>query len=150
MVRPEFSIIRLPSWEFNSRSARVITAARLLSVGVWHTDVEEVLSFTDERSLYLAIGPTNTNDVAGAAEMRVFPDCHEAKLLAVVVRGELRGQGYGRYMLSALEECARNAGASTMKLISSPEAIGFYDVMGYAAVSLIDGGYRNMVKDLNR
>ena len=51
----------------------------------------------------------------------------------IAVRKKFRGQGLGRYVLRAAEECARQDGAAALTLCAQVRARGFYEKCGYAA-----------------
>jgi predicted GNAT family N-acyltransferase len=51
----------------------------------------------------------------------------------VCVSKEYRGKGFGRRVLSALEEDARKAGGRTVSLSAQCAAQGFYEKSGYTA-----------------
>ena len=52
----------------------------------------------------------------------------------IAVRKKFRGQGLGRYVLRAAEECARQDGAAALTLCAQVRAQGFYEKCGYAAL----------------
>ncbi len=117
-------------------------------------DVQALLARLDA---YLhGLYPAESNHIIGvealcAPSVRFFTARRDGALLgtgAVVISGEqgeikrmmvseaARGLGLGRALLAALEQAAREAGASVMRLetgIHQPEAIGLYRASGYSA-----------------
>jgi putative acetyltransferase len=60
-----------------------------------------------------------------------------AELKRMFVRRDLRGQGFGRATLAALEEIATQRGFTVIRLetgVNQPEAIGLYESMGYQGI----------------
>lgn len=51
----------------------------------------------------------------------------------VVVLPEYRGNGLGRRVMTEAEQWARELGYATARLESRPEAVGFYEKLGYTA-----------------
>ena len=85
----------------------------------------------DENCLHL----TFYKDGGPAACCRCFETEREGVFAAgrIAVRKPFRGQGLGRYVLQAAEECARRRGAKEITLSAQVRARGFYEKCGYAA-----------------
>jgi GNAT superfamily N-acetyltransferase len=63
----------------------------------------------------------------------------EAWITGLYVRSSWRRRGVGRTLMSRLETEMVQRGHTCAKLASSPNAIGFYTMLGYAPVGLPDG-----------
>ncbi|MEF3310255.1 GNAT family N-acetyltransferase [Paenibacillus sp. GYB004] len=76
------------------------------------------------------------SDGEAAATARLIRyDAQTAKMQRVAVRSALRGQGYGRIVMEALEKLARELGFSRSLLDAQVTARPFYERLGYEAVS---------------
>jgi GNAT superfamily N-acetyltransferase len=76
--------------------------------------------------------------VVGLATMVVrhviVQDAPSARLMAIVVSDDRRGQGVGRALVAAAERLAREAGCSVMEVTSAERRAGahlFYQRLGY-------------------
>jgi len=69
-------------------------------------------------------------EVIAFYEMRDRGD--HVELLRMFQKVELIGQGYGRMMWDHCVQEARQMGPGRMRIISDPEAVGFYETMGAA------------------
>lgn len=76
-----------------------------------------------------------TDGVAVATARLIRYDAETAKMQRVAVRNSVRGQGYGRIVMEALEEQARELGFSYSVLDAQVTARPFYERLGYEAVS---------------
>ena len=88
-------------------------------------------------------------EVVGLAAMQVMPLVHRdlpvARITAMVVRSDRRGEGLGRRLEEELEEVARREGCGRIDLTSRhrrKEAHAFYRALGFEETSL------RFVKDL--
>ncbi|MCE2847310.1 MAG: GNAT family N-acetyltransferase [Sphingobacteriales bacterium] len=59
----------------------------------------------------------------------------EAQVRYMAVEGTFRSKGYGRLILSELEEVASLAGASKIVLQAREPALGFYQACGYTVIA---------------
>jgi GNAT superfamily N-acetyltransferase len=69
--------------------------------------------------------------VAGMRPVETLARGRHIHLDDLVVRSEERGKGYGRSLLSAVEEAATEDGRGGIFLDSRREVIGFYERLGY-------------------
>ena len=76
-----------------------------------------------------------TDRVAVATARLIRYDAETAKMQRVAVKNTVRGQGYGRIVMEALEEQARELGFSYSVLDAQVTARPFYERLGYEAVS---------------
>ena len=88
-------------------------------------------------------------EIVGLAAMQVMPLVHRdlpvARITAMVVRSDRRGEGLGRRLEEELEEVARREGCGRIDLTSRhrrKEAHAFYRALGFEETSL------RFVKDL--
>jgi GNAT superfamily N-acetyltransferase len=88
-------------------------------------------------------------EVVGVAAMQVMPLVHRdlpvARITAMVVRSDRRGEGIGRRLVAELEAIARREGCGRIDLTSRyrrEEAHAFYRSLGFEDTS------RRFVKDL--
>jgi GNAT superfamily N-acetyltransferase len=97
----------------------------------------EILASTRERIFVMEAA----GDIVGTCQIVLIRGLTgggalRAKLEAVRVRGDRRSRGLGRQLLAFAENVAREAGASSMELISAKrreDAHRFYIGQGYAA-----------------
>ncbi len=76
---------------------------------------------------------------AACGAVKLFDDFGEIKRM--YVRPEYRGKGFGRLMLSHLEEYARQHDIRMLRLetgVNQPEALRLYEGMGYYKISSFD------------
>ena len=55
------------------------------------------------------------------------------------VADHLRGQGHGARLLVRAEDYARHHGGIAVHLESAPDALGFYERLGYEVTAVVDG-----------
>jgi predicted GNAT family N-acyltransferase len=74
--------------------------------------------------------------------------CHIGR---VAVLPELRGRGYGRAVMQALHDLARERGFRGVTLAAQLQAIGFYERLGYAARGgvFLDAGIEHRWMDID-
>lgn len=93
----------------------------------------------------------------GAARVRPYGKDGEgrlAKVERVAVREDSRGEGWGRRLMAAVEERAREWGVAAVVLGSQVHAVPFYERLGYRIVDdepYLDAGipHREMRKELS-
>lgn len=90
-------------------------------------------------------------DPVGTARLRDYGD-GVAKVERVAVREPHRGEGLGERIMAAAESYAREAGYERVRLAAQVPVVGFYERLGYEAVSeeFTDAGipHRSMEKRL--
>jgi ribosomal protein S18 acetylase RimI-like enzyme len=89
-------------------------------------------------------------EVVAFGMLRGWQEGYEVPSLGIAVRSDREGAGYGRAMLIALEQLARERGASRIRLRVHPEnlrARRLYDARGYREVG-IERGETLMLLDL--
>jgi predicted GNAT family N-acyltransferase len=74
------------------------------------------------------------NKVVGCLMLH-HKDEANVQLRQMAVAGELQGTGVGRVIVTAAEQLAAEKGYKTMVLHARKVAVGFYDRLGYAAIS---------------
>ncbi len=67
----------------------------------------------------------------------------------VAVLAELRGLGYGRLVMLALQDLARERGVEVVTLAAQLHAVGFYEKLGYVAHGpvFLDAGIQHRAMD---
>ena len=68
------------------------------------------------------------------AIMFLLVDGKTYKIGRIAVRKSYRGQGFGRRIVEAMEEKAREQGGSRAELSAQVRAMGFYEKLGYRPV----------------
>src|SRR5665213_995320 len=74
----------------------------------------------------LVIGAFEGPEIVAAATMELFRPLAAVEIKALAVDGRYRGQGFGRQIIAAAEQTARNQAARTISLIPRRDSIGFY------------------------
>lgn len=91
------------------------------------------------------------DEPVGTARLRAYGD-GLAKVERVAVREPHRGEGWGRRIMAAVEEHAREAGYERIRLAAQVPVLGFYERLGYEVASeeFMDAGipHRSMEKPL--
>ncbi|WP_254544536.1 GNAT family N-acetyltransferase [Halomarina pelagica] len=92
-------------------------------------------------------------EAVGAARLVPYDDPHTGKVQRVAVRESVRGEGWGRRLMDAVEAAARAAGYDRLVLDAQTHAVGFYERLDYAITSdevFMDAGipHLSMRKDL--
>ena len=83
-----------------------------------------------------------------------YPEVGMGKVGRVAVRRDLRGQGLGKQIMSALETKAREIGLSKLKLHSQCDKVAFYEKSGFRVLDADNVFYEEniphlaMIKDL--
>ncbi len=98
-----------------------------------------------QMTAYLSGRPVSTG--------RMMPDTTsdaDAHIGRVAVLQELRGQGYGRQLMLALHDEARNRGYCRLRLGAQLHAIPFYESLGYVAQGdiFLDAGIEHRRMDI--
>jgi N-acetylglutamate synthase-like GNAT family acetyltransferase len=86
-------------------------------------DVAEHAMICDDQGLAIAVGRLHCNSA------------DEAQIRSMAVTPAHRGRGLGRLIVEYLEQAARERGVKTVMLNAREGAVGFYDKLGYEAVS---------------
>ncbi len=102
----------------------------------------------DEATHFLARAD---GESVGTARLRDYGD-GVAKVERVAVREPHRGEGWGRRIMAAVEEHAREVGYERVHLAAQVPVVGFYERLGYEVASeeFMDAGipHRSMEKAL--
>ena len=67
---------------------------------------------------------------------------HEAELDGLFVEPDHWRQGYGRVLIDDAAETARARGISTLNVIANPNALGFYQQLGFEHVGMAETMFR--------
>jgi len=88
---------------------------------------------------------TNEDQAIGTGRVRLVDGI--GKLQRVAVLEEYRSHGIGRIIIQALEDKAKELGASTVKLDGQIQAQGFYEKLGYEVKSgvFLDAGIEHVL-----
>lgn len=93
---------------------------------------------------------TEAGIACGTGRVRLVDDY--GKLQRVAILQEYRKHGFGKVIISKLEELAATKGAKKAKLDAQVHAIGFYEKLGYTVQSevFLDAGIEHvlMIKEL--
>lgn len=73
-------------------------------------------------------------DPVGTARLRTVDDA-TGKVERVAVLPEHRGEGWGRRLMSAVEDLARDRGLAELRLHAQTDVEGFYRELGYETTS---------------
>jgi predicted GNAT family N-acyltransferase len=107
----------------------------------------------DERliSCLHVLGRLDGAAVATGRLLLAADEAGRAHIGRVAVLRELRGRGYGRDVMLALQELARERGFSGVTLAAQLPAIGFYERLGYVARGdvFLDAGIEHRWMDLD-
>ncbi len=99
----------------------------------WIQSWADVLTLTPE---YIRANPTYSaiagEEIAGFCALRL--NGAEAAVDHLWIRPASMGKGIGRSLLRHCEKAARKAGATRLKVESDPNAVGFYQAMGFLIV----------------
>ena len=108
----------------------------------------EIDGLDDEATHFLARW---NGEAVGTARLRDYGD-GVAKVERVAVREPHRGEGWGRRIMAAVEEHAREAEYERIRLAAQVPVVGFYERLGYEVVGeeFMDAGipHRSMEKPL--
>lgn len=69
----------------------------------------------------------------GAARLRTY-EPGVGKVERVAVRSDVRGEGWGRRLMTAVREVAKDSGHDRLRLHAQVRVSGFYDALGYETV----------------
>ena len=103
--------------------------------GVLERSYRDIVAGLDEHERLLLVGEEG-GEVVGMAQV-VFSGAtnadHRAEVQRVGVAVEVRGQGIGQELMSALEEAAREHGVTLLWLTThaGSDACAFYEAIGY-------------------
>lgn len=93
---------------------------------------------------------TENNEAVGTGRVRLVDEY--GKLQRVAILKEYRQHGFGKVIITKLEQLAAELGATKAKLDAQVHAIGFYEKLGYTVQSdvFMDAGIEHvlMVKPL--
>lgn len=102
------------------------------------------------RECYHFLVTTDENQAIATGRIRLVDGM--GKLQRVAVRKEYRSHGVGRIIIQALEDKAKELGATKVKLDGQLQAQGFYEKLGYEVKSgvFLDAGIEHvlMVKNV--
>lgn len=106
----------------------------------------------DERAATIHFVAYDGDRPVGAARLRPAGE-GVGKVQRVAVRESDRGQGWGRRLMAALEDAAREAGYDRLELDAQTHAVTFYERLDYEVTSeevFTDAGipHLSMAKDL--
>ena len=108
----------------------------------------EIDGLDDEATHFLARW---NGEAVGTARLRDYGD-GVAKVERVAVREPHRGEGWGRRIMAAVEEHAREVEYERIRLAAQVPVVGFYERLGYEVVGeeFMDAGipHRSMEKPL--
>lgn len=119
-----------------------------------HVPIEEEVDAYDREALtrddvVYVLGRLNGEPIATA---RLLFNAHEGlpHIGRVAVLAEHRGQGYGRVVMQALHEAARERGRLGVTLAAQLQALPFYERLGYVARGpvFLDAGIEHRDMDL--
>jgi predicted GNAT family N-acyltransferase len=83
--------------------------------------------------------------------LQLETDDGHAHIGRVAVLADQRGRGYGRSVMLAMHDVARDRGIETLTLAAQLHALGFYEKLGYVAHGevFLDAGIEHRMMDLS-
>ncbi|SDQ27095.1 GNAT family N-acetyltransferase [Natronobacterium texcoconense] len=93
--------------------------------------VDEDLEYDEHDADAVHFVAYDGDETIGAARLRELGDGDVGKVERVAVLESRRGEGIGRKVMAAIEECATELGLAKLKLHSQTHAAEFYDRLGY-------------------